>query len=85
MAMPFIPKSNTYTSNRLIRMLSRLIDIEIHMVAREFCIPKNQPLNAYVPSTAGAPHIQIWKYVNAMDSVSPPASMKYRTAEDIGD
>lgn len=46
-------------------MLSRLMNIEIHIVAREFCMPINHPERAYEPNIAGAPHMHIEKYVMA--------------------
>ena len=55
-----------------------LMNIDTVMGVLEFCIPKSHPVSAKVPKAAGAPQMQIEKYLRAIDVTLSGASMNLR-------
>ena len=47
-AIPAIPRWNMYTSERLATILVTLINMDVHIVTFEFCMPRNHPESAKV-------------------------------------
>ena len=69
-AEPTTPQSSPRTNHRFRAMFTRLVVSKIASGARAFCVPKNQPTNAYVANAPGKPNRRVWKKssVNACSS-----------------